>query len=288
MVGEALPTTNQFEIDCQHVWREISNYIDGDLSAELRARIDAHLKTCRRCTAILDGTVNTIRLVGDGNAFDLPAGFSQRLKNRLQEAFKTQTIPLGISDDEIPLGSHALYYWETAEEFERGVRFLEIGLSGKDFCVLFGHEAANVRVLQSLQRSGFDVQALLATGRLAILYRELPAVETLAAIERSFQAAQQCGATVIRYLGNLGGARNDLPGGEDAVLQLEARVTNFARRFPCVMLCMYESHALSHRLMEHGGLHTHPYICGISLQHNPDFVPEEQFPARLDRANGSH
>jgi len=283
-----LPTTNQFEIDCQHVWRETSNYIDGDLSAELRTRIDAHLKTCRRCTAILEGTANTVRLLGDDRAFDLPEGFSQRLKSRLRKAFKTQTIPLGIVSDEIPLGSHAVYYWETAEEFERGVRFLQIGLTGTDFCVLFGHEAANVRVLQSLQRNGIDVQALLAAGRLTILLRELPAVETLAAIERSFKAAQQRAATVIRYLGNLGGAPNDLPGGEDEVLQLEARVTNFARRFPCVMLCMYESRALPHRLMEQGGLHTHPYICGHSLRHNPGFVPEEQFLAQLDRASGSH
>ena len=283
-----MPTTNQFEIDCQHVWRETSNYIEGDLSAELRARIDAHLKTCRHCTAILEGTANTVRLLGHDRAFDLPEGFSQRLKSSLQKAFKTQTIPLGIISDEIPLGSHAVYYWETAEEFERGVRFLQIGLTGTDFCVLFGHEAANVRVLQSLQRNGIDVQALLAAGRLTILLRELPAVETLAAIERSFQAAQQRAATVIRYLGNLGGAPNDLPGGEDEVLQLEARVTNFARRFPCVMLCMYESRALPHRLMEQGGLHTHPYICGHSLRHNPGFVPEEQFLAQLDRASGSH
>jgi len=252
------------------------------------ARIDAHLKTCRRCTAILEGRANTIRLVADGKAFDLPEGFSQRLKSRLHRTFRTQTIPLGIISDEIPLGSHAVYYWETAEEFERGVRFLQIGLTGTDFCVLFGHEAANVRVLQSLQRNGIDVQALLAAGRLTILLRELPAVETLAAIERSFKAAQQRAATVIRYLGNLGGAPNDLPGGEDEVLQLEARVTNFARRFPCVMLCMYESRALPHRLMEQEGLHTHPYICGHSLRHNPGFVPEEQFLTQLDRASGSH
>src|SRR5215470_12690963 len=181
----SLPTTNQFELSCQHVWREISNYIDGDLNLELRAQIDAHLKTCRNCTAILDGTANTIRLIADGKAFDLPAGFSQRLRARLEKDLSGPSIPLGISDDEIPLGSHAVYYWETAEEFERGVRFLLIGLRGSDFCVIFGHDDANVRVLQLLERSGFDPKTLIDSGRLTVLRRELPAAQTLAAIERS-------------------------------------------------------------------------------------------------------
>ena len=121
LVGEkTLQTSHQFEISCQHVWREISNYIDGDLSRERRARIDAHLKTCSHCTAILNGTADVVRLLADGKALDVPAGFGQRLRARLERNLSGASIPLGISDDEIPLGSHAVYYWETAEEFERG------------------------------------------------------------------------------------------------------------------------------------------------------------------------
>ena len=29
-------------------------------------------------------------------------------------------IPLGITDDEVPLGSHLIHFWQTDEEFERG------------------------------------------------------------------------------------------------------------------------------------------------------------------------
>jgi anti-sigma factor RsiW len=71
------------EITCVEVWREISNYLDGDISPELRARIEAHFKTCKHCTAVLDGTRNVVRLVGDGEAFEVPAGFSQRLYGKL-------------------------------------------------------------------------------------------------------------------------------------------------------------------------------------------------------------
>jgi predicted anti-sigma-YlaC factor YlaD len=71
------------EISCVEVWREISNYIEGDVSPELRARIEAHFKTCKHCTAVHDGTRNVVRLIGDGHTFEVPTGFSTRLYNKL-------------------------------------------------------------------------------------------------------------------------------------------------------------------------------------------------------------
>lgn len=71
------------EINCKDVWREVSNYVDQEVDAELRARMEAHFKGCRHCTAILDGTRNVLRLVGDGRTFELPAGFQDRLRQRI-------------------------------------------------------------------------------------------------------------------------------------------------------------------------------------------------------------
>lgn len=73
------------EISCVHVWREISNYIDGDLDPALRERMATHFKTCAHCSAILDGTRNLVGLVADSKTFDLPKGFSDRLKQRLAQ-----------------------------------------------------------------------------------------------------------------------------------------------------------------------------------------------------------
>lgn len=73
------------EISCREVWRELSNYIDGALDPELRHRMQEHFKDCEHCSAILDGTQNVIQLVGDGRAFDLPKGFSERLKKKIEE-----------------------------------------------------------------------------------------------------------------------------------------------------------------------------------------------------------
>ena len=72
------------DISCRDVWREISNYVDGDLGPELKARMEAHFLTCTHCTAVLNGTRNAVRLIGDGLGFELPGGFSERLRERLK------------------------------------------------------------------------------------------------------------------------------------------------------------------------------------------------------------
>jgi anti-sigma factor RsiW len=75
------------EIGCEHVIREISNYIDGEITLELRARLEEHIRGCKHCAAVLDGTTNTLRLLADGRAFghlfELPRGFTERLQLRL-------------------------------------------------------------------------------------------------------------------------------------------------------------------------------------------------------------
>lgn len=77
------------EISCEEVWREISNYLEGVIEPELRARLDKHFKGCKHCSAVLDGTRNVVRLIGDGTAFDVPAGFSTRLYSKLDKKLPT-------------------------------------------------------------------------------------------------------------------------------------------------------------------------------------------------------
>ena len=73
------------EISCVEVWREISNYIDSEVDPEMRARIEAHVKHCSHCAAILDGAKNVVQLVADGKTIELPTGFSKRLYSKLDK-----------------------------------------------------------------------------------------------------------------------------------------------------------------------------------------------------------
>lgn len=76
------------KIDCKHVWEHISQYIEGDVDAALRAEIDRHLETCEICSAVLDSTRNVVVLMADERVFELPAGYSDRLHARLDRELK--------------------------------------------------------------------------------------------------------------------------------------------------------------------------------------------------------
>jgi DcmR-like sensory protein len=181
-------------------------------------------------------------------------------------------IALGITEDEVALGSHLIHFWQSDEEFERGVRFLEIGMHDESqHFVLFGHEEGNQRALEILRRNGHDVDQMLRTRRLTILCRDCSAAETLKAIESAFSAAVDNGAEVIRYLGNLGRSEAPLPGrGADEIVELETGATQLALRYPCVIVCMYDVNTVSGALLLNAGFGAHPHaVCGRTLRDNP-------------------
>lgn len=74
------------EISCVEVWREISNYVDDEISPELRKRLEEHFRVCAHCKAVLDGTQNVVSLIGDGRVFAVPKGFSDRLYRKIKKA----------------------------------------------------------------------------------------------------------------------------------------------------------------------------------------------------------
>jgi hypothetical protein len=180
-------------------------------------------------------------------------------------------IPLGITGDEVVLGSHLIHFWKTPEEFECGVRFLQLGIADESqCCVLFGHNEANERVLDILRRTCPDLDRVLAEGRLVVIRRDSSARMTLATIENAFSGALRKGASVIRYLGNLGMGRDPLPGrGADEVIELETGATALALRYPCVVVCMYDVNTVSGHLLLNTGFGTHPLtVWGDSVQQN--------------------
>ena len=41
--------------NCELVWREISDYLDGEVNPELRTAMDEHLRQCKQCSSVLAG-----------------------------------------------------------------------------------------------------------------------------------------------------------------------------------------------------------------------------------------
>jgi hypothetical protein len=72
-------------VKCEQVWHEISNYLEGDIEPALRTAMDEHLRTCQRCSSVLEGTRNVVRLYGDERMMEVPSGFGRRLERRLAQ-----------------------------------------------------------------------------------------------------------------------------------------------------------------------------------------------------------
>jgi len=72
-------------VNCETVWREISNYLDGEVDPTLRAAVEEHVRGCQHCTAVLEGTRNVVQLYGDERMLEVPLGFGHRLHRRLDD-----------------------------------------------------------------------------------------------------------------------------------------------------------------------------------------------------------
>jgi anti-sigma factor RsiW len=77
---------------CQEVIEQISNYLDGDLNAELKRFIEAHTCGCHHCEVIIDTTRKTIELYCDGRLFALPVAVHERLHVVLRRQCRDRVV----------------------------------------------------------------------------------------------------------------------------------------------------------------------------------------------------
>ena len=78
------------EMQCAEVWRQISSYLDNEVDPALRAAMAAHFKDCAHCSAVLDGTRNVVKLVGDERAFEISSAVSERFYQKLKDLLATR------------------------------------------------------------------------------------------------------------------------------------------------------------------------------------------------------
>ena len=81
---------------CKETQGQFADYIDRSLSFRQRERVQEHLLSCYRCSGVLDMTQQLINLCSQVGEEPVPAGFSARLRDRLQEI-----TPVTISAENI-------------------------------------------------------------------------------------------------------------------------------------------------------------------------------------------
>ena len=194
---------------------------------------------------------------------------------------RSPLVDLGIAGLRVPLHSHIACLWETEQDFAGAVGFVETGLKGSDHCVVIGNRADNDRILAILESRGLDVGAFQARGRLTVLERAPTAQAMLDDIAATLDRVLAAGATLVRLSGNVGWDRKAGPADAE-LLTYEARLTEMAQKFPCVVLCLHPVHVLTGLVARHGVFRTHPLMLEEEgVLENPFFVPFERFRDRL-------
>jgi anti-sigma factor (TIGR02949 family) len=79
---------------CRHLKDSLSEYIDGELSAEVCAEIDRHMQECENCRIVVDSLRKTVYLYHtSAKSQDMPEDVRERLFARLDlEDFLDHTL----------------------------------------------------------------------------------------------------------------------------------------------------------------------------------------------------
>lgn len=65
--------------DCRHYLGELSDYVDGDLSAELCRELEAHMEECENCRVVVDTLTKTVTLYHQLPEPEMPNAVRARL-----------------------------------------------------------------------------------------------------------------------------------------------------------------------------------------------------------------
>jgi predicted anti-sigma-YlaC factor YlaD len=70
-------------VKCREVIRELSSYLDGELTSEAMAELDLHLRRCEDCRLVVDTVRKTIDIYCKAEPVPLPDDVRARLHDAL-------------------------------------------------------------------------------------------------------------------------------------------------------------------------------------------------------------
>ena len=201
---------------------------------------------------------------------------------------RVRDIPLGPGSEFAAPGDHIAYFWESEREFEATAGFLVAGVSLGEACALVGHDAANERLLASLERRGLSVRALMQERQLQVASVRSSADGLLLELDERIQDAVHRGMPAVRILGTLGWGRGT-PGwpSDREILRLQAHVTSAVEHLPRIVVCTYDVTNLPGPMLLKAGLECHPLTFRRDcLRQNEHHVPPERFLEELSGGSG--
>jgi anti-sigma factor RsiW len=71
-------------LTCKDFLHELSDYLDENLDAEIRSRLEQHIAECPNCWVIADTTRKTIKIYKGLDPYPVPSDIESRLMNALE------------------------------------------------------------------------------------------------------------------------------------------------------------------------------------------------------------
>jgi len=76
-------------ITCEEFFAEFADYLEGQVSMEVRRELDLHLSQCRACHVLYDSTRKTIKIVSESDSFELPEKVFDPIIDRVMSKLRT-------------------------------------------------------------------------------------------------------------------------------------------------------------------------------------------------------
>ena len=76
-------------ITCEEFFAEFADYMENQVSPEVRQELDLHLSQCRACHVLYDSSSKTVKIVTESRSFELPHGVSDSIVERVMAKLRT-------------------------------------------------------------------------------------------------------------------------------------------------------------------------------------------------------
>ena len=76
-------------ITCDEFFAEFGDYLENQVSPEIRQELELHLSRCRACQVLCDSSRKTVKIVTESSSFELPRSASDPIIERVMARLRT-------------------------------------------------------------------------------------------------------------------------------------------------------------------------------------------------------
>jgi anti-sigma factor RsiW len=76
-------------ITCEEFFAEFADYLDNQVSPEVRQELELHLSHCRACHVLYDSSRKTVTILSESDSFELPQKVFDPIIDRVMAKLRT-------------------------------------------------------------------------------------------------------------------------------------------------------------------------------------------------------